>query len=186
MIRLGYPTQNLAIPAGTNRTCRLASLRDAEKVRNLVEENLEGLATILRWNAERGIGLFRMGQSLIPFASHPEFPYDWALEHGDELSRAGELPRSLGIRLSMHPGQYIQPGSLKPDLVERSLAELRAAARLLDLISNPGFVLVLHLGGRHEDKPATSARFIEKMHPEEAVLKYLAWRTTSAFGPSPM
>jgi pyruvate/2-oxoglutarate dehydrogenase complex dihydrolipoamide dehydrogenase (E3) component len=35
MIRLGYPTQNLAIPAWTNRTCRLASLHDAEKVQAL-------------------------------------------------------------------------------------------------------------------------------------------------------
>jgi hypothetical protein len=30
-----------------------------------------------------------MGQSLIPFASHTEFPYEWE-EHGDELRRAGE------------------------------------------------------------------------------------------------
>ncbi len=128
MIRLGYPTQNLTIPASTNRTCRLASLRDEGKVRELVRENLRGLETILRWNAEHGISLFRMGQAMIPFASHPEFPYDWEEEHGEELRRAGELARSLGIRLSMHPGQYIQPGSLRPEVVERSLAEPRSAA----------------------------------------------------------
>ena len=100
MIRLGYPTQNLTIPAGTNRTCRLANLCDTEKVRGLVRENLAGLKTILRWNAEHGIPLFRMGQSLIPFASHPEFPYDWAEEHGDELSQAGEL------KIPRHPPQH--------------------------------------------------------------------------------
>src|SRR5215207_11591815 len=43
----------------------------------LVWENLLGLEAILRWNAEHGVNLFRMGQSLIPFASHPAFPYDW-------------------------------------------------------------------------------------------------------------
>jgi hypothetical protein len=32
VIRLGYPTQNLTIPASTNRTLRLATLGDAEKV----------------------------------------------------------------------------------------------------------------------------------------------------------
>ncbi len=31
MIRLGYPAQNLTIPATTNRTLRLASLEDVEK-----------------------------------------------------------------------------------------------------------------------------------------------------------
>lgn len=31
MIRLGYPTQNLTIPASTNRTLRLVSLTDPDK-----------------------------------------------------------------------------------------------------------------------------------------------------------
>ena len=66
MIRLDYPAQNLTIPATTNHTLRLASLPDADKLRRLVGENLADFETILRWNAERGIGLFRMGQSLIP------------------------------------------------------------------------------------------------------------------------
>ena len=33
VIRLGYPTQNLTIQAGTNRTLRLASLVDAGRVK---------------------------------------------------------------------------------------------------------------------------------------------------------
>jgi UV DNA damage endonuclease len=173
VIHLGYPTQNLTIPASTNRTCRLANLCDVEKVRGLIRENLAGLKTIVRWNAGHGIQLFRMGQSLVPFASHPQFPYDWVEEHGEELGRAGKLARSLDIRLSMHPGQYIQPGSLKPEVVERSLTELRSAARILDLIGNPDSALVLHMGGGYEDKAATAARFIETMRQEENVLKYL-------------
>ena len=84
MIRLGYPAQNLTIPATTNRTLRLASLKDQEKLRGLVRDNISSLETILRWNVERGIDLFRIGQGLIPFASHPAFPYDWEAEHGDE------------------------------------------------------------------------------------------------------
>lgn len=38
VIRFGYPTQNLAIPDWTNRTCHLASLHDAEKVQALIRE----------------------------------------------------------------------------------------------------------------------------------------------------
>lgn len=174
MIRLGYPTQNLTIPAGTNRTLRLASLSDAEKVKGLVRENIAGLVKVLRWNAERGVGLFRVGQSLIPFASHPAFPYDWEAEHGEELRGAGDLARSLGIRVSMHPGQYIQPGSLRPEVVGRGLTELRYVSRVLDLIGGPDSVLVLHMGGAYEDRPATARRFVEVMRPETDVLRYLA------------
>jgi UV DNA damage endonuclease len=174
VVRFGYPTQNLTIPAGTNRSLRLANLRHEDKVRALVRQNIEDLEAILRWNAEHEVPLFRMGQAMIPFASHPQFPYDWEAEHGAELRRAGEVARELGIRLSMHPGQYIQPGSLKPGVAERSLLELRYVARIFDLLGSPDSVLVLHMGGAYADKPGTSERFVEVMRPETDVLRYLA------------
>ena len=174
VIRLGYPAQNLSIPAGTNHSCRLASLADVEKVRALVWENMTALEAILRWNAERGIWLFRMGQAMVPFASHPSFPYDWEEEHGEDLRCIGELARSLGIRLSMHPGQFIQPGSPKPGTSERSLAELRYVSRLFDLLGSDDSVMVLHMGGAYEDRAETARRFVEVMKPHEDILKYLA------------
>src|SRR3712207_2426578 len=158
MIRLGYPTKSLRIPASTNRTLRLANLLDVERVQGLVREEIAGLRTIMRLNAERGVDLFRMGQSPIPFASHPAFPYDWEAEHGDELREAGELSRSLGIRLSMHPGQYIQPASLRPEVVGRSLAEVRSSARIFSLAGGPRSVLVLHLGRSEERRAGKECR----------------------------
>ncbi len=174
MIRLGYPTQNLTIPASTNRSLRLTSLADEDRLRTLIHENINGLREILRWNAAHDVGLFRLGQNLIPFSSHPAFPYDWESVHGEELQEARELSRNLGIRLSMHPGQYIQPSSLKPDVVARSLAELRSSARILSLLGSPDSVLVLHLGGANQDKPATARRFVDVMRGEEETLRYLA------------
>jgi len=174
VIRLGYPTQNLTIPASTNRTLRLASLTDVERLAGLVRENIADLKTILRWNAEHGVGLFRMGQNLIPFASHSAFPYDWEAEHAEDLRVAGELAQDLGIRLSMHPGQYINPGSPKPEVVERSLTELRYVAKVFDLLGSPDSVTVLHMGGAYADKPASAARFVEVMRSEEGILRYLA------------
>jgi UV DNA damage endonuclease len=174
VIRFGYPAQNLTIPATTNRTLRLASLPDVAKLKGIVGENVSDLEAILRWNAECGVALFRIGQNLVPFASHPAFPYDWEAEHGEELRAAGELARGLGIRLSMHPGQYINPGSPKSEVVGRSLAELRYVARVFDLIGNPDSVAVLHLGGAYADKQASIARFVEAMRPESEILRYLA------------
>jgi UV DNA damage endonuclease len=174
VIRLGYPAQNLTIPATTNHTLRLASLSDVEKLKGLVRENVTDLQAILRWNAARGVGVFRMGQSLIPFASHPAFPYDWEAEHGEELRQVGVLARDLGIRLSMHPGQYINPGSPNPEVVERSLSELRYVTHVFDLLGNPDSVAVLHMGGAYADKPASAARFIAVMSPEAEILRYLA------------
>ena len=174
MIRLGYPAQNLTLPATTNRTLRLASLGDSEKVRALVWENLLGLEAIIRWNAERGLRLFRIGQGLIPFASHPAFPYDWAEEHGDDLREIGALARTLGVRLSMHPAQFINPGSPNPQTAERSLDELRYATRIFDLLGSDDAVVVLHLGGAYDDRPSAVTRFVETLRPETKILRYLA------------
>ena len=174
MIRYGYPAQNLTLPATTNRTLRLASLADVEKVRALIWENMLGLETIVRWNAERGIRLFRIGQGLIPFASHPAFPYDWSEEHGDDLRELGALARTLGVRLSMHPGQFINPGSPNPETAVRSLDELRYAARVFDLMGLGDAVVVLHLGGAYGDRPAAVARFVEALRDQEDILRYLA------------
>lgn len=174
MIRLGYAGQNLTLPASSNHSLRLASLRDVEKVRAVVWENLLAFETIVRWNAAHGIPLFRIGQSLIPFASHPEFPYDWEEEHGDDLRGIGALARDLGVRLSMHPAQFINPGSPNPETVKRSLAELRYAQKVLDLCGAEGGVIVLHLGGAYDDRPAAVARFVEVMGPQTGILRYLA------------
>lgn len=174
VIRYGYPAQNLTLPATTNRTLRLAGLGDAEKVRTLVWENLLGLETIIRWNARRGIRLFRIGQGLIPFASHPAFPYDWTGEHGDDLREIGALARSLDVRLSMHPGQFINPGSPNPATASRSIDELRYATRVLDLLGGSDAVIVLHLGGAYDDRKAATGRFVESLRPHGDILRYLA------------
>jgi UV DNA damage endonuclease len=84
------------------------------------------------------------------------------------------LARELAIRLSMHPGQYINPGSPKPEVVERSLAELHYVTRVLDLLGAADGVAVLHMGGAYADKPASAARFVETMRSEEQILRYLA------------
>lgn len=174
MIRVGYPCQHLGLPATTNRGIKLVSLDNIEKVRAKIEQNLDDLERILRWNAAHGVGLFRIGQHLIPFASHPDFPYDWQHQHGSRLHELGFLARQLDQRLSLHPGQFINPGSPDDDVVARSLAELNYTAQLLDLLQCEDGVLVLHLGGAYGDRPATMRRFVEVLREHQAICRYLA------------
>ncbi|GLV48966.1 UV DNA damage endonuclease [Thermus sp. LT1-2-5] len=173
MIRLGYPCENLTLKASTNHTLRLGSLRE-ERVRAKVAQNLADLERILRWNAEHGFHLFRIGQHLVPFASHPAFPYAWEEAHREDLRRLGALAKALGQRLSFHPGQYVNPGSPDPKVVERSLAELRYSARALSLLRAEDGVLVLHLGGAYGDRKGALRRFTENLRGEGEVLRYLA------------
>jgi UV DNA damage endonuclease len=174
MLRFGYASQNLTMGLTTGRTLRLANLRDAGKVRGIVAANLADLEAIIRWNAAHHIGLFRSSQQLIPFASHPAFPYDWEEEHANELRRIGGLAQELEVRLSLHPGQFIQPGSPNGEVGPRSVAELRYVARLLTLLAGADSVLVLHVGGAYGDKREAARAFVAAMAGEEETLRYLA------------
>ncbi len=166
--RFGYLCENRTLGATTLRTLRLANLSEA-RVREKVEANLTDLERMVVFNTEHGLGLLRVGQQLVPFASHPAFPYDWEEAHGERLAAIGRLARAGGIRLSMHPGQFVQPGSAREAVVERSLAELQYSARVLDLLGAEDGVLVLHGG------PAGSpGRLVAALERQDAVLRYLA------------
>ncbi|GAA6733047.1 UV DNA damage repair endonuclease UvsE [Thermus oshimai] len=180
MMGLGYPCENLTLKASTNHTLRLASLEE-DRVRAKVAQNLEDLERILRWNYQKGFRLFRIGQHLIPFASHPRFPYNWERVHGEALTRLGSLARALGQRLSFHPGQYVNLGSPDPRVVERSLAELRYSAQVLDLLQARDGVLVVHLGGVYGDREGTLRRFVENLKGEREILGFLALENDERF-----
>ena len=173
-LRFGYASQNLTLPATTGRTMRLVNIRDADRLRALVDANLGGLEAILRWNRDHGMGLFRLSQQLIPFGSHPDFPYDWQEEHGAALRRLGRVAAASAIRLSLHPGQFIQPGSPNGATSTRSIAELRYVARLLACLDAQDGVIVLHVGGAYGDRSRAMAAFAAALESEPAILRYLA------------
>ncbi|MCS7235090.1 MAG: UV DNA damage repair endonuclease UvsE [Armatimonadota bacterium] len=173
-LRLGYPCQNRTLRATTNHTVRERNVVLGERLDQAVRANLRDLERILWWNARQGIRLFRVGQHLIPFASHPRFPWDWEERYGAEIQRLGALARSLGIRLSFHPGQYVNPGSSEPSVRDRSLRELRYTARLLARFGDPEGVVVLHGGGVYGDRQRALGRLCRALQKEEEVLRFLA------------
>jgi UV DNA damage endonuclease len=174
MLRVGYPCMNLVLGAGTNGTLRLASLGDEAKLRAVVERNFGALERILPFNDQHGVRLFRLGSQFIPFASHPAFPYDWRKVHGAELARLGKLAKKHGQRLSVHPGQYVCPGSGEARVVEASLAELRYAADVVTIMDAESPVVLIHVGGAYGDKAAAADRFVRALEGEREILRVLA------------
>lgn len=173
-IRFGYPCQNETLSATTNRSIKLASIGDIERIQGKIQDNLNDLEQMLLWNIDAGIRLFRIGQHLIPFASHTDFPYEWATYHTERFRQIRKLAKGAELRLSMHPGQFINPGSPNEEVAERSLAELHYSATVLDLLEAKDGVIVLHLGGAYGDKPSAMRRFIEVMREESQINRYLA------------
>jgi len=158
-MKIGYPCINRSIGCCANRTFRLASYSE-ERLLATTGGNMASLAEILAWNARNGILFFRITSDLIPFASHPVCTVDWGEHFSEEFRNLGRFISDTGIRISMHPDQFIVLNAPDPDIVCRSIAELAYHAKVLDLMRLPDSAKIqLHAGGVYGNKVESIGRF---------------------------
>jgi len=161
-VRIGYPCINRTLPCRGPRTFRLRSY-SPERFRETVAGNLECLEKVLRWNAAHDIGFFRISSDIIPFASHPVCRFPWPRVFRPVLARLGGIIRRHGMRISMHPDQFVLVNARSERVFADSRRELEYHARLLDLLGLPLTAKVqVHVGGVYGNKPASRARFVER------------------------
>ena len=120
------------------------------------------LREILGYMAEVGIDMYRLSSDFVPYATHPDLPrfHGQIAECRDELDAVGALALSNGVRLSLHPSQYVLLSALDPAINAKGIADVNAQAELLDALGQgPEAVVVLHLGGAYGDPEAAMRRF---------------------------
>lgn len=160
-MRVGYPCVSRLTGRTTNHETVLRAATP-DKLRALTRQNLADLREILRHNLAHGWLLFRIGSSVVPFASHPVNMLDWQAEFRDDLTEIGAFAREHDMRLSFHPGQYTVLNSPDPEIVRRAIEEIAYSAAFLDSLGmDAASKIVIHLGGIYGDKPAALSRFVE-------------------------
>lgn len=161
-MKVGYPCINRSLACRSGGTFRLQSFSEARLI-DTVNANLDCLEEMLRFNAAYGLLFLRLTSDLIPFASHPVCRFDWAVHFAPRFEKIGRFIKRHGLRISMHPDQFVVLNSPRPDVVERSVAELRYQARVLDALRlGPSAKLQIHLGGLYGDREQALSRFIRK------------------------
>jgi UV DNA damage endonuclease len=159
-MRIGYPCINRSIGCRSDRKFRLSSYTD-ERFFTTVAGNLSCLRQILSWNTEKHILFFRISSDIIPFASHPVCTFPWQEQFSDELRLTGDYIAESGMRISMHPDQFIILNSPDDRIVSRSIAELAYHAELLDLMGlDSSAKIQLHVGGLYGNPDESISRFI--------------------------
>jgi UV DNA damage endonuclease len=144
----------------TNHTTRLR-LATLDRVLEIAHKNLDDLEAILQMLEPGPLRLFRLGSSLVPFASHEEAALNWLASLAPRLSEVGRRYEPLGFRFSMHPGQYITLSTPSEEVLRRSIAELEYSTDVLDAMGLDGdHKVVLHGGGLYGDRAATTDRLI--------------------------
>ncbi|HZI11313.1 MAG TPA: UV DNA damage repair endonuclease UvsE [Myxococcus sp.] len=168
--RLGYVANCLTLGVGASHTCRLAGATP-QRLEALTAQNLEELEQILLFNESKGIEVFRIGSSLVPFASHKVNTLTWWKTFAKTFEHLARIARRSGQRLSLHPSPAgASLSSRHPHVREAALAELRYGARVLDLLeAGPESRVVLHVGGAapsREEALVVAHRFLDEM-PED-------------------
>jgi len=118
---------------------RLLQLTESEQetvLQNLYAENLKRLGRAIDFCFANKIKLYRMSSALFPFAD-TEVGENVLKAMSEELRNTGDRALSLGIRLVLHPDQFVVLSSDKLAVVENSIKILATHALIMDMLGQP-------------------------------------------------
>lgn len=133
---------------------RYLKLNDLEKqttLEALYQDNLQRLHGALSFCEQHGIKLYRLSSALFPM-SDEEIGTNILEGMAAELGRIGQRARELGMRIVIHPDQFVVLSSDSPQVVQNSKLILERHARTLDLFDLPRSawtVMMIH-GGKSD------------------------------------
>ena len=173
-MKLGYACINMTLQAAggitTNRGMRQKTFneRGLSHVSDLALQNCKDLISIIEWNEEMGIKLFRMSSDIFPWVTFYDFKElpDYK-EIKSILENVGVLAEKYGHRLTFHPSHFNALGSPNPVVVEKTIKELNAHSDIMDTMNLSPTVynkINIHIGGAYGDKQATLKRWIDNYH----------------------
>jgi UV DNA damage endonuclease len=135
-------------------------------LRELYADNLQRLNNALDFCGERGWKLYRLTSGLFPFADD-EAGVDVLEEFREEARRTGERATALGIRLVIHPDQFVVLSSDSEQVVANSIKILQTHAHVFDLLAQPRSTwAVMEVHGGKGDRAARLVEVIRAL-PEE-------------------
>ena len=128
-------------------------------------QNLRDVLTMMDWNEENGIKVFRLSSELFPHKSNSQiedYNFDFAIEL---LREIGEKSMAYKQRLTFHPGQYNVIGTPNPKAFQQTIRDLSYHADVLDLMNlDENSVMVIHGGGIYNNKQETIERWITQFY----------------------
>jgi len=133
-------------------------------VSELAVKNTEDLIRIIRFNGETGIDMYRMSSDMFPWMSEYEISDLPDFEKiRENLITAGDLAKSFDQRLSFHPSPYCVIASENPNVVLKSIKELRQHSEIMDLMGldrSHKYPINIHINTTKPSKEESANRFI--------------------------
>ena len=146
-----------------NRTCTRDRF-SVERAKTLSLQNIEDMTEMLHWNHQHHIHHYRISSDMFPHYTDPDTE-TYTMEFAREaLQNAGQVARSLGQRITAHPGQFVQIGAKDPQVFQKSYEDLQMHTDIMNMMEIPeqDGILCIHGGGVYNDKEGTIRRWIEQ------------------------
>jgi UV DNA damage endonuclease len=109
--------------------------------------------------------MYRISSDIAPYITHPDLPqfHHQIEECWDDLVVLGEQARTLDLRLSMHPAQYIVLNSPDEGVAAAGIRDFAYHACFLDALgTDANAKIVTHTGGVYGDRATAAERFVRR------------------------
>ena len=171
-IQLGLCCMNTILhsqkpPVMSSRSVVLKTLQTKgfEPLKKKIIQNLEDTLTMVEWNEQNGIKVFRLSSELFPHKSNKKaepYSYDFAI---DLLKQIGDKAKLYNQRITFHPGQYNVIGTPREEVLENTINDLTYHAEVLELMDmGVDSVIVIHGGGVYKNKKETIDRWCKQFY----------------------
>jgi UV DNA damage endonuclease len=169
-MNLGYACINMTLgkkKITTNRSMIKKTFlqRGINYAAELGLQNVKDLETIIKWNVENNIKLFRISSDMFPWAS------EYGIENlpniteiAEVMKRTGDYAKSHGVRLGCHPGPFNVLCSPNEKVVQNTITDLELHGKVMDLLGaelSPYNKINIHCNGTYGDKIASMERFCQ-------------------------
>ena len=130
-----------------------------EKLWNLMKGNIESIKLLVQrvGTLDENLRMVRLSSDILPVYTEPTWSWFWRQPDvraycEREFGKVGDLARQMGVRLSMHPGQFCVLASESDDIVRRSIEEFEYHVDMVRWMgfgkSFQDFKVNVHISGR--------------------------------------
>jgi UV DNA damage endonuclease len=118
------------------RLLQLSSIEQEKLLYDIYTENLARLEAAIDFCHNENIQLYRLSSALFPF-SDESMGANILTSFSDRMLEIGNRAINLGIRLVLHPDQFVVLSSDRPEVIDNSIKILNGQALMLDLLGLP-------------------------------------------------
>jgi len=136
-MNLGYACINTTLgKQGNFRTMtvkKASSMSEQDRLREIMSRtrtNIDNLATIMQWNVDNNIHVYRVSSDLIPLATHEINNYNWQEDDYilDSMDYIKKLAEANNIRISVHPSQFCVISTERESVLQNTIKQLKHEA----------------------------------------------------------